>query len=155
MARGSIETLRSGYRARVYAGQDPITGKQSYVRGQVWRDWEKAEKDRVQLLAQVEAGNHPNRAATVTVLMEAWAEVAEHELTTRETTASYVRRIISPALGDWQLRKLQHRVDVLDRFYKHLAAAARCARVSRTSSTSARTPTTVLPRSAGRTFASL
>jgi len=42
-------------------------------------------------------------------------EVVDHELSTAETTAGYIRRTLRPALGDMPLRKLQHRVDVLDR----------------------------------------
>ena len=120
MARGSVETLKSGFRARVYAGKDPITGKQTYVRGHVRRDWGEAERDSLRLLSEVEAGSSPDRSATVATLMKAWMEIADHDLTTRDTTAGYVRRVINPALGDWTLRKLQYRVDVLDRFYKHL-----------------------------------
>jgi integrase len=54
------------------------------------------------------------------VLLDRWMEVVDHELSTAETTAGYVRRTIKPALGDMPLRKLQHRVDVLDRLYTHL-----------------------------------
>jgi hypothetical protein len=43
MARGSIETLRTGFRARVYAGKDPITGKQTYLRGETRRYRRDAE----------------------------------------------------------------------------------------------------------------
>jgi transcriptional regulator with XRE-family HTH domain len=56
----------------------------------------------------------------VAVLMARWMEVVDHELSAAETTAGYVRRTINPALGEWTLRKLQHRVDLLDRLYKHL-----------------------------------
>ncbi len=53
-------------------------------------------------------------------------EVVDHELSTASTTAGYVRRTIRPALGDMPLRKLQHRVDILDRLYTHLR---RCNRL--------------------------
>lgn len=46
--------------------------------------------------------------------------MSDHELTTRETNEGYIRRTLKPALGDMQLRKLQHRVDILDRLYTHL-----------------------------------
>jgi len=49
------------------------------------------------------------------VLLDRWTEVVDHELSTASTTAGYVRRTIRPALGDMPLRKLQHRVDILDR----------------------------------------
>jgi integrase len=52
--------------------------------------------------------------------MERWTDVADLELSTRDTTAGYVRRTINPAFGDMPLRKLQHRVDILDRLYTHL-----------------------------------
>jgi integrase len=120
MARGSVEELRSGFRARVYAGKDQITGKQTYLRGQTRRERGQAEQDCTRLLTQVEAETHPDRSATVETLMQRWIEVVDHELTTRDTTAGYIRRVINPALGDMSLRKLQHRVDVLDRLYTHL-----------------------------------
>jgi integrase len=120
MPRGSIETLRTGFRARVYAGKDPITGKQVYVRGETRRHRRDAEVDAERLIAAVEADRRPDNHATVGMLLDRWMEVVDHELTTAETTAGYVRRTLKPALGDLAVRKLQHRVDVLDRLYTHL-----------------------------------
>jgi integrase len=94
MGRGSVETLSSGFRARVYAGKDPITGKQPYVKGPIQRETGQAEQDRDRLLEQVEAGSHPDRAATVAVLMTEWMEVADHQLTTRDNTASSSKRML-------------------------------------------------------------
>jgi integrase len=120
MASGHVERLKSGrYRVAVYAGKDPITGRKVYLK-ETHATEDEAIKARDRLLVQVEAGSHPDRAATVAVLMERWMEVVDHELSTAETTAGYVRRTINPALGEWTLRKLQHRVDLLDRLYKHL-----------------------------------
>jgi integrase len=120
MATGSIERLPSGsFRAVVRAGTDPITGKRVKLTETCLTDVEaRAARDR--MLAQVEAESHPDRAANVRVLMERWMAIADHGLTTRDVTASYVRRVINPALGDMTLRKLQHRVDIIDRLYTHL-----------------------------------
>ncbi len=120
MPRGSIETLRTGFRARVYAGKDPITGKQTYLRGETRRHRRDAELDAERLVAAVEAERQPDQHATVAHLLDRWVEVVDHELSTAETTAGYIRRTLRPALGDLPLRKLQHRVDVLDRLYTHL-----------------------------------
>jgi hypothetical protein len=49
VGKGSVETLRNGFRARVYCGKDPITGRQTYLRGQSRRDREQAERDCVRL----------------------------------------------------------------------------------------------------------
>ncbi len=120
MPRGSIETLHTGFRARVYAGKDPITGKQTYLRGETRRHRRDAEADAERLVAAVEAERQPDQHATVAHLLDRWVEVVDHELSTAETTAGYIRRTLRPALGDMPLRKLQHRVDVLDRLYTHL-----------------------------------
>src|SRR5581483_9359773 len=120
MPKGSIETLQTGFRARVYAGKDPITGKQVYVRGETRRDRREAEADAERLVADVEADRRPDQHATVSMLLDRWIEVVDHELSTSDTTTGYIRRTIKPALGDMPLRKLQHRVDVLDRLYTHL-----------------------------------
>ena len=131
VAQGSIEPLRTGFRARVFAGRDPITGRKKYLRGETRRDRRDAEADRDRLLAQLEADQHPDHHATVGVLLDRWMEVVDHELSTVSTTAGYVRRTLKPALGDMPLRKLQHRVDILDRFYTHLR---RCNRLCDSSS---------------------
>ena len=65
-------------------------------------------------------GLTPETGATVARLMDEYAPVAEWDVSTRQTNEGYIRRTLGPALGDIQLRKLQHRVDILDRFYTHL-----------------------------------
>lgn len=72
------------------------------------------------MLDQVEAEARPDRSATVAVLLRRWMDVVDHELTTRETTEGYVRRTLVPALGEMPVRKIQHRVDLIDRLYTHL-----------------------------------
>ncbi|HEY6794925.1 MAG TPA: hypothetical protein VI248_09605, partial [Kineosporiaceae bacterium] len=120
MGRGSIEKLPSGnWRAVVRAGRDPITKRHVKLTETCATEGE-AIAARERMLAQVEAGSHPDRAVTVATLMARWMDVVDHELSTAETTAGYVRRTINPALGEWTLRKIQHRVDLLDRLYKHL-----------------------------------
>ncbi len=106
MARGSIETLRTGFRARVYAGKDPITGRQNYLRGETRRLRRDAEADADRLLAQVGADKRPDQHATVGLLLDRWSEVVDHELSTTSTRAGYVPRTIRPALGGTPLRKL-------------------------------------------------
>jgi integrase len=103
----------------VRAGRDPITKRYIKLTETCATEGE-AIGARERMLAQVEAESHPDRAATVASLMVRWMDVVDHELSTAETTAGYVRRTINPALGEWTLRKLQHRVDLLDRLYKHL-----------------------------------
>ena len=39
----------------------------------------------------------------------------DHGISTEATAGVYVRRVIRPKLGEMRLRKLQHRVDILDR----------------------------------------
>src|SRR6185312_13768811 len=104
MPRGSIETLRTGFRARVYAVKDPITGKQIYPRGETRRYRRDAELDAERLVAAVEAERQPDQHATVAHLLDRWVEVVDHELSTAETTAGYIRRTLRPALGDMPVR---------------------------------------------------
>jgi integrase len=120
VASGSIETLKSGFRARVYAGKDPITHKQTYLRGEVRRSRADAEADKERLLALADSGVTVELKRTVGTLLDRWMETVDHELSTAETSAGYIRRTIKPALGDMPIRKLQHRVDILDKLYTHL-----------------------------------
>jgi integrase len=120
VATGSIEELKGGsFRVAVYAGKDPFTGRKVYLKeSHATHELALAARDR--LLIQVESDQVPDRAATLSVLLRRWMEVADHSTSTAETTSGYVRRTLDPALGDVPLRKLQHRVDLLDRLYTHL-----------------------------------
>ncbi len=119
MATGHVEPLKRGFRAVVYAGKDPITSRKIYIK-ETHPTRVAAEDAKNRLIAQVESDRVPGQAATVAYLLDRWVEVADHELTTRETNEGYIRRTLKPALGEMPLRKLQHRVDILDRLYTHL-----------------------------------
>src|SRR5947209_6206451 len=126
MAEGSIETLKTGFRAKVYAGIDPITKKQIYLNGPIRAEIADAVQDQARLLRDAEAERHPDRAATVDYLLERWLEIADLELSTRVTNVGYINRTLSPTIGAYSLRKLQDRVDILDRLYSHLR---RCSKL--------------------------
>jgi hypothetical protein len=126
MARGSVEIRRSGFRARVYAGKDPVTHRQMYLRGENRRTRAEAEADIERLLALADTGEKVELKRTVASLLDRWMETVDHELSTAETSAGYIRRTIKPALGEMPIRKLQHRVDILDKLYSHLR---RCNRL--------------------------
>jgi integrase len=129
MSTGHVEVLKRGFRAVVYAGRDPITGRKIYLK-ETHPDRPSAERARDRLLVQVEAERIPDQAATVAYLLDRWVEVVDHELSTRETNEGYIRRTLKPALGDMPLRKLQHRVDILDQFYSHLRRCSRLCEIS-------------------------
>jgi integrase len=126
MARGHVRKRGESYQAIVYAGIDPVTKRQRYLR-ETARTHKEAERALTRLLAQVDEQRTPNTNATVGYLLDRWLELAQLELTTRDTYQAYLRRHVRPALGTLPLRKLT--VDVLDRFYLQLARhGGRCPR---------------------------
>ncbi|MGH8931583.1 MAG: tyrosine-type recombinase/integrase [Egibacteraceae bacterium] len=104
----------------MYAGKDPLTGKQRYLNGTAATEKE-AEKLRTQLLSQADAGKRPSTRRTVAEIIEAWLEVAELEATTRHSYDAYIRRHILPALGKLPPKKVD--VEILERFYARLRKA--------------------------------
>jgi hypothetical protein len=71
MGTGHVEHLPSGrFRAVVYAGKDPDTGKNIYLKETLATEALAVEVQN-RMLSQVEADIHPNRSATVAVLMKA------------------------------------------------------------------------------------
>jgi integrase len=126
MARGHVRKRGESYQAIVYAGIDPVTKRQRYLR-ETARTHKEAERALTRLLSQVDEQRTPNTSATVGYLLDRWLELAQLELTTRDTYQAYLRRHVRPALGTLPLRKLT--VDVLDRFYLRLARhGGRCPR---------------------------
>jgi integrase len=115
---GHIERLPSGsYRVHVYAGTDPLTGRQLRHR-QTAKTEEQALILLGQLLEQAAIGRRPESGATLADLLEQYMAVAELDPSTRETYEGYIRRTILPALGEMELRKL--RGPVLDTLYARL-----------------------------------
>jgi len=117
-ATGHIEPLPSGsYRVHVYAGTDPLTGRPLRHR-QTVKTEERARIVLGKLLERASAGQPPESGVTVGELLARYMEVAEFDVSTRETYEGYIRRTILPALGSMELRKL--RGPVLDTFYARL-----------------------------------
>jgi integrase len=66
MGTGHVKQLPSGrFRAVVYLGKDPVTGKKRYLKETLPTE-SLAIESQNRMLGQVEAGTHPNRSATVT-----------------------------------------------------------------------------------------
>jgi len=145
MARGHVRKRGgSSYQAIVYAGIDPVTKRQRYLRDTA-RTQKEAERALTRLLSQVDEQRTPNTSATVGYLLDRWLELAQLELTTRDTYEAYIRRHVRPVLGGVPLRKLT--VDVLDRFYLRLARhGGRCPRcMTRVASVAATPPRNCSP----------
>jgi integrase len=117
-ARGHIERLPSGsFRARVYAGTDPITKKDRYLLETA--PTETAARIAVtKLQRQVDEDQHPKSNITVRQAVEQWLEVAELEDTTRERYEDLIRLYVLPTFGDLQAAKLD--AELLERFYARL-----------------------------------
>jgi integrase len=124
-ASGHLEQLPSGsYRVHVYAGTDPLTGRRLRHR-QTVKTEEQARIVLGRLLERASAGQMPETGVTVAELLARYMEVAELDVSTRETYEGYIRRTILPALGSMDLRKL--RGPVLDTFYARLRRCSNLA----------------------------
>lgn len=116
--RGLIEELPSGsFRARVYAGVDPLTRKTRYLR-ETHKTYAAAEMALTRLQGQVDEDRHPRDDLTVRQAVAQWLEVADLADTTRERYDDLIRLHILPVLGDRPADKLD--VQVLDRLYARL-----------------------------------
>jgi integrase len=122
---GHIEQLPSGsFRVSVYAGTDPLTGRELRFR-ETAKSMTQAQIQLGKMLEQAEAGRRPDSRVLVRNLLAQYLEVTELEPSTRSTYESYVRRIILPAFGSIEVRKV--RGPMLDTLYARLR---RCGDVS-------------------------
>ena len=121
MARGPaghIERLPSGsWRVKVYAGTDPLTGREFRFR-KTCKTERAAQIELGKLLAQATAGRQPDSAVTVAQLLDQYVVTAGWDVSTRESNLGYIRRTINPALGSLQVRKV--RGPILDTLYARL-----------------------------------
>ncbi|MDX6291859.1 MAG: integrase [Kribbellaceae bacterium] len=115
--RGHIENHGAKYRAVVFAGRDPLTGKKRYLKKT--SDTEKqAGVELTKLLHQVDQQRQPRSGITVGHLIEKWFEVQEHEESTRKTYVGLVKNYIAPVFGSTQVAKLD--AELLETFYARL-----------------------------------
>ncbi|MEY9933475.1 integrase [Catenulispora sp. GP43] len=125
MAKGGIDKLKTGWRARVYAGINPITKKQDYLVGPTRATEEEAVEDAARLLKEAKSRRSPDRSATVSHLLDKWMEIADHELSTVVTNRGYIEQKLKPVIGEYTVRQFQDRVDILDELYKHLRVCSK------------------------------
>jgi integrase len=117
-ARGYIEQLPSGsFRAAVYAGVDPLTHKDRYLR-ETAKTYDAAQVVLTRLQSQVDEDRHPKSDITVRQAVAQWLEVAKLEDTTRERYNDLIRLYILPTFGEMQAGKLD--AELLERFYARL-----------------------------------
>jgi integrase len=128
---GYIQRLPSGaFRVSVYAGTDPVTGKQRRLR-ETCPDEVTATAALGRLLKQAQSHQAPNRDATFGLVLDKYLEVTDLAESTLATHESYIRRIIRPVLGDIRAREIG--ADTLDTLNAHLKRCSRiCARLPRT-----------------------
>ncbi len=98
---GHLEQLPSGsYRVSVYAGTDPLTGRELRFRFRQTAKTEDGAKILLgRLLEQAATVARPSSDVKVTEVLTRYMAVAELEPSTRETYEGYIRRTIMPALG--------------------------------------------------------
>ncbi|SDZ32551.1 Phage integrase, N-terminal SAM-like domain [Amycolatopsis xylanica] len=120
--RGNIEERGGALRVRLYAGIDPVTSKQVYLRATIdgtgdksWRTAEdKLAEFRTQVLKQRSAGS----SVTLSYALDEWLRVSELEESTRNSYEGYIARTIVPALGHRPVKKIDARM--LESLYTEL-----------------------------------
>ncbi|RIQ29136.1 GntR family transcriptional regulator [Jiangella rhizosphaerae] len=107
---------------RVYAGTDPVSGKEHYLRETVPAGptaESEARKVRTRLVAAVDERRHPRTNAKLRHLIERHLNEAKLELNTRETYQGYVDKHVLPFIGDEPAGKIDE--EILDSLYAELA----------------------------------
>lgn len=123
--RGRIEERGDSLRVVYYAGQDPVTGKRSYLRETI-KGTDKAARDRADdKLAEFRTQVSKQQSATTSVpfgqAVDEWLRTSEVEDSTRAGYVNYITRYIKPVLGKVPTNKMNART--LESFY---AEVRRC-----------------------------
>jgi integrase len=105
------------YQVIVYAGQDPLAGKDRRLTGTA-QTRKEVERLRTRLLSEVDEGRVSGNNATVAQVLQRWLETVDREFTTRQANEALIATKILPALGAVPARKLT--VEVIERFYAEL-----------------------------------
>ena len=120
--RGEIIALKNGaHRVKVYAGNDPLTGRRHYL-DQTVPPGPTSEADaealRVQFVHEVNERRNPRTKATVNQLMDRYLELLDVETTTKKRYEGVIRAHVRPLLGDVSIARLDG--ESFESFYKVL-----------------------------------
>jgi integrase len=108
----------------VYAGSDPVTGKDVYL-AESTTDERKVDEIRIRLLAKVDKQRNASTKASLGYVIDQWMAVHEGDKRTLEVYRGYIERTIRPALSDVPTSQLRTRN--LEVFYADLRrCGARC-----------------------------
>ncbi|HEU5475296.1 MAG TPA: site-specific integrase [Actinophytocola sp.] len=120
--RGNIEERGPGLRVRLYAGTDPVTGRQVYLRATIpgtdTAAWRKAEDKLSQFRTQVLRQRSAASSVPFAHAVDEWLRTNETEPSTRKTYVGYIANHIRPVLGSIPVRKIDART--LETFYTEL-----------------------------------
>ncbi len=129
----TIRQRRGGWQVIIYAGIDPVTGRQRQITRQVNGGRREAEREEARLRAEVAAGKHRGTGArTMAELLDvwfAWRTTNGKPLSpaTRNDYESLVKTKLKPALGSLRLPQVD--AAILDRYYGQLLISGRTVRV--------------------------
>jgi integrase len=122
--RAHVRKRGNSFQVLVYAGVDPLTGKDHYL-SESTRDEKQVEKIRTRLLAQVDQQRNAATKATLAYVLDAWLKVHEADTTTLAGYRRVAETRIKPALGHVPVAKVTPRL--LEEFYAELRRCrARC-----------------------------
>jgi integrase len=120
--RGNIEERAGALRVRLYAGQDPVTGKQVYLRETIQGTddaaWKRADNKLAEFRTQVLRQRNAQSTVKLGYALDEWMRKTEIQESTRHTYEGYIRRTIKPALGQEPIKKVTARV--LESLYAEL-----------------------------------
>ena len=120
--RGSVRVRGGSLQVRVFAGVDPVTGKDRYlaetVRGTDRAARRVAEKAMARLQTEVDGQRSASSSVSLGYVLDEWLRTVELEDSTRETYVGYVERTLRPALGLVSIAKLSTRT--VETFYAEL-----------------------------------
>src|SRR4051812_26857895 len=120
--RGSIRVRGGSLQVRVFAGVDPVTGRDRYlsesVKGTDRAARRQAEKVMARLQAEVDGQRSAQSTVSLSYTLDEWLQTVELEDSTRDTYVGYIERTIRPTLGTVPISKLSTRT--LETFYAEL-----------------------------------
>lgn len=120
--KGNVEERGDSLRVRYYAGMDPVTGKQVYLRATIHGTddaaWKKADDKVAEFRTQVVKQRSATSSVPFSHAVNEWLQKSEIEDSTRASYVNYIDRYIEPAIGKLAVNKVDART--LESFYSEL-----------------------------------